>query len=223
MGIKILLNGAYGKMGRMILNCAKDFSEIEKIFEVDIENKDKAENFIKESDVVIDFSSPEGALEISKISERNLKPVVIGTTGFSEEEIEKIKKISQKIPVFVSPNMSYAVNLTFYIAKILAEKLDFDIHIHEIHHTSKKDAPSGTAIRYADFIKSAGKKASISSARIGNITGEHILTFAGKSEKITLSHTAYSREVFAIGALKVALWLLNQKPGFYNFSDIFKL
>jgi len=221
--MKILLNGAQGKMGRMILNCSKNFNDIEEVFLLDIENKNDAENLIKKSDIVIDFSSPDGTMYIIPFAVEYKKPIIIGTTGFSQEQMDKIKKSSNEIPVFLSPNMSYAVNLTFWITKILAEKLDFDVHIHEIHHSAKKDSPSGTALKYAKFIKDSGKTPNITSARIGNITGEHIITFAGKNEKIILSHTAYSREIFANGALKAALWLIKKTPGLYDFFDILKL
>ncbi|GAB4028938.1 MAG: hypothetical protein Fur0012_02400 [Elusimicrobiota bacterium] len=152
----------------------------------------------------------------------NKIPAVVGVTGLSSAQKSRMEKISKKIPVFFSPNMSPAVNLTFIIAGLLAKNLDFDIHLHETHHCAKKDAPSGTALRYAEFISKAGKKVSITSARIGDITGEHELVYAGAGEKIVLKHSAFSRDIFADGAIKAGIWLVGKKPGLYSFADWFK-
>ena len=220
MTIDILVNGAGGKMGKAILARVSFFKEIAGVLPVDMRNKNEGPSLVKKAAVIIDFTNPAAALEMAGYAFRNGKPFVTGTTGFSPAQLGKLSSFSKKIPVFVSPNMSPAVNLTFALSRILAQKLDFDIHIHETHHKAKKDAPSGTALRYLKFIEAAGKKASVTSARIGDVTGEHVLTFAGRGEKVVLSHTATSREIFADGAIRAALWLAKKRPGLYDFFDL---
>ncbi len=227
MSFSLFINGAAGKMGNIVKVRATKFPQIKSVFLFDIKEsegisllpKGKVKNSKKA--FLIDFSSPQGAMSALEFCVKNKMPAVIGSTGFEQKEI--LKKASKKIPVFFSPNMSMAVNLTFIISQILAKNLDFDIHIHETHHTAKKDAPSGTALKYAEFIAKAGKKLSISSARVGTITGEHEIVYAGPGEKVTLSHCAYTRDIFADGAIKAGLWLYGKRPGLYSFMDIFKV
>jgi 4-hydroxy-tetrahydrodipicolinate reductase len=222
----IFINGARGRMGRAVIECAKEF-KVDKIYRVDKNYEDEAithkemYELLDKNSVLIDFSIPEAALKAMEICSIKKVPVVSGTTGFSKSQFYRIKKYSNKIPIFYSPNMSLAVNLTFTLVELLANKLDFDIHIHEKHHKTKKDRPSGTALKYLEIIKKEGRKAEITSARIGNIVGEHSICFAGADEKITIEHISTSRNIFARGALKAAFWLKGRKNGLYGFKDYF--
>ena len=133
---------------------------------------------------------------------------------------------ARRTAVFHSPNMSPAVNLTFALAALAARRLkDFDIHVHEAHHSAKKDAPSGTALRYAERIAAArgGALPPITSVRAGDIVGDHTVLYAGPHERVELRHMAHSRAVFAAGALKAAAWLAGKKPGFYDYADLLDL
>ncbi len=224
MSFSLIINGCEGKMGREVAAQSRLFAQIKEIIGIDKDNNLFSKTDLKYSHkpLLIDFSSPEGALSALKFCQTNKIPAVIGTTGFSEKQKREILSFSKKIPVFLSSNMSAAVNLTFLAAEFLAGNLDFDIHIHETHHTAKKDAPSGTALTFASFIEKAGKKAAITSARIGDIKGEHEIVFAGPGEKVVLKHCAFDRSIFAGGAIKAGLWLAGKKPGLYNFQDYFK-
>ncbi|MBP7795778.1 MAG: hypothetical protein KA059_03255 [Elusimicrobiales bacterium] len=223
--MNIVLNGGQGKMGRTIIElCKKKHSDI-NFFVVDREKTDESYNLSeledKNIDGIIDFSSPSGTLQIIEFALKINRPILIGTTGISENDFKKIELASQKIPVFYSPNMSIGVNICFHIADILSKKLDCDIHIHETHHKAKKDIPSGTALRFKGIMEKNGKKVLITSSRIGDITGEHQLDFAMDGEKITLQHVAYRREIFASGAVTAFIWLCKKQAGLYNFDDMF--
>ncbi|MEW5950624.1 MAG: 4-hydroxy-tetrahydrodipicolinate reductase [Elusimicrobia bacterium] len=225
MSFSLLINGIDGKMGRETVLKAELFPQIKEIIGFDKTKKAPIEskNFkTKYKPFLIDFSSPEGSLSAGLFCLKNKIPAVIGTTGIKENQKRELIKYSKKIPIFISSNMSAAVNLTFIAVEFFAKNLDFDIHIHETHHTAKKDAPSGTALKYAEFIEKAGKKPQITSARIGDIKGEHEIVFAGKGEKIILKHCAFDRGIFSIGAIKAGLWLSSQKPRLYSFLDFFK-
>ncbi|MDQ7773011.1 MAG: dihydrodipicolinate reductase C-terminal domain-containing protein [Elusimicrobiales bacterium] len=172
----------------------------------------------------IDFSSPAGAVSFAEACAAAGVPLVTGTTGFSAAQLESLRALSSRIPVFVSPNMSPAVNLTFALTRLMAEKLEgFDIHVSEVHHRLKKDAPSGTALRYLDAVRAAGREAAVSSARAGDIVGEHTVLFAGPHERVELTHRAHSRDVFADGAITAALWLAGKEKGFYDYADLLGL
>ncbi len=188
---------------------------------------------IGESDVVIEFTTPSATLKHLTICEKKNVPVVIGTTGSSQEEVDEIRTISEKIPVLISPNMSLGVNLLFKLVKEAATILkDYEVEIVETHHNKKKDAPSGTAKKLAGIITES-KNADlekivkyghipIHSLRFGNVVGEHRVIFAGKSERLELFHRAEDRETFARGALKAAAFIVNQQPGLYSMEDILK-
>jgi len=181
---------------------------------------------LKKARAAIEFAGPEAAASYAGICAVLGRPIVIGSTGFSAEQMKVVKAASKAVPVFLSPNMSPAVNLTFAVAKLMAAKLGpaFDIHISETHHKFKKDAPSGTALKYLAHIKEAySGSVSVTSARAGDIIGEHSVLFAGPHERVELVHRAHSRDVFAEGAVKAALWLAGQKPGLYDYFDLLGL
>ena len=178
------------------------------------------------ADAVVDFSAPEAACAYAAACAKARKPFVTGTTGFSEKQLAALKAAGRRTAVFFSPNMSPAVNLTFALAALAAKKLKgFDIHISEAHHTAKKDAPSGTALRYAAHIALArgGELPPITSARAGDIVGDHTVLYAGPHERVELKHMAHSRAVFAAGALKAAAWTAGRRPGYYDYFDLLDL
>ncbi len=182
---------------------------------------------LQNADIAVDFTAPEASVQFAAAAAVLKKPIVIGTTGFSPEQINAIKKSSMYCPVFISPNMSPAVNLMFYLAELAAGRLEgFDAHIIEVHHKMKKDAPSGTAKRLAQAVSRGEKNGfqpAVSSLRMGDITGEHTVLYAGPFERLEITHRAHSREVFAEGALEAALWLAGKKTGIYDYMDILKL
>lgn len=183
-------------------------------------------SLLASADAVVDFSSPGSACAYAALCAKAGKPFVTGVTGFSKKQLAALKALSRRIPVFVSPNMSPAVNLTFALAARAASRLkDFDIHISEAHHSAKKDAPSGTALRYAEHIAAArgGVMPPITSARAGDIVGDHTVLYAGPYERVELTHRAHSRAVFASGALRAAAWTAGRKPGYYDYFDLLEL
>ncbi len=197
---------------------------------------------IKESaDVVVDFSNPACLDSMLNYCLKNSTPVIICTTGYSDEQIKKIKSASEKIPVFYSGNMSLGVNLLIELAKQATKVLgnDFDIEIVEKHHNQKVDAPSGTAIMIADGIseelekepqyvydrhayrrKRSKDEIGIHSIRGGTIVGEHDVIFAGHDEVVTLSHQSQSKELFATGAINAAIFIVGKPSGMYNMSQM---
>ncbi len=201
---------------------------------------------LKSGDVLIDFTHPEASLEHIAICAEMGKPVVIGSTGFSREQMVEVDKHVQKVACVLSPNMSIGVNLCFKIlaeiAKIVGE--DYDMEIVEAHHRMKKDAPSGTAMKMAQVIAQAvnrnldevgvyarkgligertKKEIGIQTIRAGDIVGEHTVMFAGKGERIEITHRAHSRDTFAAGAVRAAKWVVAKKPGLYDMQDVLGL
>ena len=179
---------------------------------------------IKAADVLIDFTVPEATMAHLTAAVKYKKAMVIGTTGFTEEQIKKIKDAAKKIPVVLSPNMSIGVNLLFRLVKEAAGKLskDYRVNITEAHHIHKKDAPSGTAKKLAQIIKEASMREveDIKSIREGEIVGDHKVTFDGPYDTIELSHSAKTRDIFAKGALAAAKFIAGEKPGLYDMQDV---
>ncbi len=197
---------------------------------------------VKENiDVIVDFSHPSMTDNILDYSRNNNIPAVICTTGLSSEQIAKIKRTSSSVPVFFSANMSLGVNLLIDLVKRASKLLEdnFDIEIIEKHHNQKLDAPSGTALAIADAIsdsvtyepeytydrhnvrkKRDKKEIGIHALRGGTIVGEHSVIFAGCDEVIELKHIATSKEVFAVGAIKAAIFIKDMTPGFYSMKEL---
>jgi 4-hydroxy-tetrahydrodipicolinate reductase len=200
----------------------------------------------KKTDIIIDFSRPKSSLEILNYATKLKKKVVIGTTGFTKQQNNLIKNYSRKIAIFKSGNMSLGINLLEYIVNILSKKIPNDYHIgvNDDHHRKKVDYPSGTALMLASAI-SKGKNKKLESmkgkvflnkngklqrnkvnffiTRKGNTIGKHSVVFNNKIENIELTHTAFSRELFADGALKAAIWISKKNKGLFNMQDMFKL
>jgi 4-hydroxy-tetrahydrodipicolinate reductase len=200
----------------------------------------------KKTDVIIDFSRPEASLEILNYAKKLKKKVVIGTTGFTKQQNNLIKNYSKKIAIFKSGNMSLGINLLEYIVNILSKKIpnDYHIGINDDHHRKKVDYPSGTALMLANAV-SKGKNRNLESikgkiflnkkgdlqknkvnffiTRKGNTIGKHSVVFNNKIENIELKHTAFSRELFADGALNAAIWISKKNKGLFNMQDMFRL
>ena len=246
--IKILLNGANGKMGSEVIQAVKNVENCEIVCGFDQEENTKngfpvyktIEDIKENVDVIVDFSVPVATFEILKYAKKNKTPIVIATTGFNEEQLKEIRKTSEEIPIFRSSNMSLDINLMATILQKIAEVLKgADIEIVETHHNRKVDSPSGTAILLADAInevleekkeytfdrmqkreKRNKNEIGFSSIRGGNIVGEHTVKFFGANETLEIKHTAYSRQVFAEGALNAAEFIVNQKPGLYDMRSL---
>jgi 4-hydroxy-tetrahydrodipicolinate reductase len=200
----------------------------------------------KKTDVIIDFSKPKASLEVLSYAKKLKKKIVIGTTGFTKQQNNLIKNYSKKIAIFKSGNMSLGINLLEYIVNILSKKMpnDYHIGINDDHHRKKVDYPSGTALMLASAV-SKGKKKSLESikgktflnkkgnlqknkinffiTRKGNTIGKHSVLFNNKIENIELKHTAFSRELFADGALNAAVWISKKNKGLFNMQDMFNL
>ena len=246
--MKVIINGYSGTMGQVLTKCVAYDEELELVAGIspkhhDVDGFNTYSSFadVKEdSDVVIDFSNP---LALDGILEYCLKtktPVVLATTGYNDEEMEKIHEAAKQIPVFLSFNMSLGVNILLKLVKEAAKNLaNFDIEIIEKHHNKKLDAPSsGTAVMIANAVKEireqsefiygrhgrTGKRqqneVGIHAVRGGTIVGEHSAIFAGNDEILEINHSARSKNVFAEGAIAAAKYLVNQEPGFYNMDDM---
>lgn len=246
---KIILNGCGGKMGRAVSAAVAARQDCEISCGVDISGAKNGDYPVftdinkAHGDVIIDFSHPSALRGILEFAVKNGIPAVIATTGLSENDIGNIKEAAKKIPVFFSFNMSLGINLLSSLCVMASKVLGdgFDVEIVERHHGQKLDAPSGTAVMLADSINKAndGKyeyeydrhsrretrphnEIGIHSVRGGNIVGDHEVIFAGHDEVITLSHSAYSKEVFAVGAVNAALFINGKAPGLYDMAELVK-
>ena len=248
---RIIMNGCNGKMGRVITRLVEEDAECEIVAGFDINDNfentypvfSDPEEFMGEADVVIDFSHPSCLDALLSYCKRRNLPVIIATTGLSAEQKEKMQEASNEIPVFFSANMSLGINLLISLAKKATKLLEgnFDIEIVERHHNQKIDAPSGTALAIADAIdetlsypaeyvydrhsvrrKRKPTEIGIHAVRGGTIVGDHEVIFAGNDEVIELKHSAYSKEVFAVGAIRAAKFLPGKAPGLYSMTDIVK-
>lgn len=249
--LEVMVNGCNGKMGQIVcdlieqdesllLKCGFD-KNVTGEFAFPVFNK--IEDIKEKPDVIIDFSVPVATLQILKYACQNNIPVVIATTGFSQEEEEQIREYSKKIPIFKSANMSYDIMIMKKLVQWLAPLLkNTDIEITETHHNRKIDSPSGTAQMLADCIndslgnnlhceynrhskreKRNKNEIGMNSIRGGNIVGEHMVQFFGEFETFELKHTSYSRNVFADGAIKAAKFLVEKTAGFYCMEDMCKI
>ncbi len=248
--VRIIMHGCNGKMGQVITKIVKDDPNTEMVAGVDkylgIENDYPVfEDISKcdvDADVVLDFSNAAAVDGLLDWCVEKKMPVVLCTTGLSKEQLEKVKAASEKTAVLKSANMSLGINLLMKLlkdaAKVLANAV-FDIELVEKHHNQKVDAPSGTAIALADSINDAlnneytytydrsqvrqkreKNEIGISAVRGGTIVGEHEVIFAGQDEVIEFKHTAYSKSLFAKGAVEAGKFLKGKGPGFYSMMDV---
>lgn len=237
---KLIINGIYGRMGRKVEEYAGDC----EVFGVDINADGKDAHVSKNiadftADVVVDFSSPKAISGLLEYAVSTKTPLVICSTGFSPEEKAAIEKASQSVPIFMSFNMSLGINVLSYLTAQATRLLaDFDIEIVEKHHNQKLDAPSGTAIMLAnaakeqrDLCENFGRhgrsckrdksEIGMHAVRGGTVVGEHEVGFYGANERIILSHSAESREVFAKGAIVAAKFMAKQSQcKMYDMNDV---
>ncbi len=264
--IKVALCGALGRMGKAILRLALQDSKVD--IEAGVEHPDcisksdlgvasgineyngkvltsRLEDVLSSCDVVIDFTgNTTGAVAHAKLCSFSKKPIVIGTTGFTESELREIERCSEDTAVLLSPNMSLGVNLMFKLAQMAVSALKdkgFDIEVLEIHHRFKKDAPSGTALELAKHVQNAygdelnkvyqregisprgQKDMGIMALRGGDVVGEHTLYLFGFGERIEITHRATSRDIFAKGAIEASKWIKGKAPGMYSMFDVLGL
>jgi 4-hydroxy-tetrahydrodipicolinate reductase len=245
--INLMICGIGGKMGKTLLDAAKQDKDIEKIVgfdkfkcQVDIPVFDDYNNVPKDINCIIDFSRPEAINGLLEYAKSNGIPLVIATTGYTDEQQNLIEQASKDIPIFLSGNMSLGVSVMRELVKLAAAKLaDFDIEIVETHHNQKVDAPSGTAIMLAQSVNeglprprrltfgrhSANQKREkdeigMHSLRGGTVVGEHTVSFFGGDEVISITHSAQSKMIFALGALKAAKFIINQPNGLYSMKEL---
>ncbi|MDF2949988.1 MAG: 4-hydroxy-tetrahydrodipicolinate reductase [Sedimentibacter sp.] len=215
----------HGAMGNVVEQEIETYADIRLSGFLSPRNGQLGKEF-NEVDVIIDFSNPDNLDFLLEYAIRKKSALLICTTGFSEEQKSKIFEAGKQIPVLLSSNTSIGINIVRKMLKLISEDLEnFDIDIVERHHNKKVDSPSGTAKTLADDIMSAtGRdKIEMHSLRAGTIPGEHQVIFSGIDEIIEIKHTAFSKKIFARGALDIALKLFNKKPGFYTTEDMFEI
>lgn len=250
---KILVCGACGRMGTRIIELAKNDKELIVVGGLEIPGHPgigsgdpkvygRIEDVIGACDVVIDFTAPGSTIQHLLEAKKHKKPVVVGTTGFSTQELTEVNSMAREMPLVVSPNMSVGINILFKLVADVAKAVpDYDVEILELHHNKKKDAPSGTADKLFRIIAKAlgrspescgvyGRKGvvgerkkeeiGVMAIRAGDIVGDHTVFFAGNGERIELTHRAHSRDTLAAGALLAAKWLVKQNPGLYDMQDV---
>ncbi|MDD3253185.1 MAG: 4-hydroxy-tetrahydrodipicolinate reductase [Lachnospiraceae bacterium] len=248
--VKMIMHGCNGAMGRTITELVNDMDGIVIVAGIDPGQGSQVnypvfaslEACDVEADVIVDFASAKAVDHLLDYCADHRMPLVLCTTGLSEIQLQKVSEVSKKTAVLRSANMSLGVNTLMKLlqdaAKVLAGA-GFDVEIVEKHHNQKLDAPSGTALALADSINGAmgnqyhykydrsterakrdQKEIGISAVRGGSIVGEHEVIFAGKDEVVTFTHTAYSKAIFAKGALEAALFLAGKEPGLYNMADV---
>jgi 4-hydroxy-tetrahydrodipicolinate reductase len=265
--INAIVVGAAGRMGRMILSAiqnsegitctgavevpgnpavGKDAGVVAGLAELKVRIEADLQSVIKKGDVVIDFTAAEASLKNMEMAAPHHKPMVVGSTGFSAQQMEKVKQLVREFPCVLAPNMSIGVNLMFKIVEEMARILgdDYDCEIVEAHHRMKKDAPSGTALRLGEVIaESLGRKLAdvgvygrkgligerskkeigMQVIRAGDIVGEHTVIFGSMGERIEITHRAHTRDTFAQGAVRAAKWVVKQKPELYDMGDVLGL
>lgn len=247
--VRLILSGCNGYMGRVITQCVAERCDCQIVAGFDINTEShhgfpvfaNPENCQIEANALIDFSHPSALSGVLAYAKAHRLPAVIATTGLSAEQQDAVKQAAGDIPLFFSANMSLGISLLAELIQKAAAILgnDFDVEILEKHHNRKVDAPSGTALMLADAVSQAlpyeptyvydrqsvrkpreKTEIGISAIRGGTIVGEHDVIFAGRDEIITLSHTAMSKEIFAVGAINAALFLTKQEPGYYSMRDL---
>ncbi|MFI3210529.1 MAG: 4-hydroxy-tetrahydrodipicolinate reductase [Peptostreptococcaceae bacterium] len=245
--LKVIVNGSLGKMGKVLTNCVFEDPKLELVCGSSLNTGEhtnyklysKMQEINETCDVVIDFSHHSTLDDVLGYCTKNKTPLVIATTGYNEDEYEKIKNASKIIPIFHSSNMSLGVNILLKLVKEAAKALKgFDIEIIEKHHNKKVDAPSGTALMIANAIKEVlpnteynygrcGRDAKrneneigIHAVRGGTIVGEHTTIFAGPDDIVEINHLAQSKNIFANGSITAAKYLVNQSAGYYNMDNM---
>jgi len=241
---KIIITGSKGRMGKALVACAPNFRELEIVGQID--QGDDLGAVIDRGDAVVDFSSHTATTGVAEVCAKHKKALVIGTTGHTDTGTFEVRLLKAQIPIVWASNFSTGVNTLFWLTRKAAEILgpDFDLEIIEMHHRLKKDAPSGTAKTLAEILAGVRKlnpekaarhgragivgertptEIGIHSVRGGDVVGDHTVIFANAGERLELTHKASSRDTFANGALRAALWVVKQKPGVYDMQDVLGL
>ena len=265
--LKSIVVGASGRMGNRIIHAINETEGIELVGGVEfkghpaigrdageavglgklnIDIKDNLEEVVHMGDVIIDFTNNTASMDHLKVAAENNIPIVIGSTGFSPQQMEEARELSKKTRCVISPNMSAGVNLLFQIIRNIAVVLkdEYDIEIIEAHHRFKKDSPSGTAMKIAQILaetlkrdidevgvygrkgnigERTQKEIGIQAVRAGDIVGDHTVIFGGLGERLEVTHRAHSRDGFARGAVKAAKWVVHQENGLYDMQDVLGL
>ena len=253
--INLAITGCMGRMGQQLIKSASKDKSIKLVAVTEnklikkkiggIKPELNNQKTLSKADVIIDFTIPKCTFEVLKIAAKLKKKVVIGTTGFTKEEEDLIKKFSKKIPILKAGNMSLGINLLMYLTEITSASLgnNYLSKVFEVHHKHKKDHPSGTALmlgkgiavgKNKNFYKMMGKKylnekkfpygnkINFNSIRKGEIVGEHEVTFSNGKEIIKLNHEAFDRALYSEGAITAAKWLINKKHGLYSMRNLLK-
>ncbi len=264
---KIAIIGAGGRMGRRLVACIEEDTEAQLIAAIEAEDSEHIgvaagqlagiagaalaithdrNAAAQAADVLIDFSSAESTIANLEIAAEHGTPMVIGTTGLTDDQKVSVQRLAEKIAVVMAPNMSVGVNLMWRLiaeaAKVLQD--DYDVEVIEAHHRLKKDAPSGTAMRSAEVLAEAlgrdlakdavyhregmtgertTREIGLQTIRGGDIVGDHTILFAGIGERLEITHRASSRDTFAKGAIRAAKWLIDRSPGLYDMQDVLGL
>ncbi len=242
MYLSILLHGARGRMGRAIAAVADELS-VQVAAAVDV-GDDPAPG-LAACDVIVDFSAPAATPALLQLAVAHRKPIVIGTTGHTDEGRSLLRSLAAQVPCVWSSNYSVGVNVLFHLTQQAAHILqsEYDAEVIEMHHRMKKDAPSGTAARLAEIIlrerhlsaaalrhgrqgitgERLVAEVGMHSLRGGDVVGDHTVIFAGPGERLELSHKASDRAILARGALRAAHWVMKQPPGVYDMQDVLGL
>ncbi len=263
--IQAIVVGAAGKMGGRIVHIIQEYPSISLFQAIERPDHPSIGRDIGEivglgklgvplegdprkrgGDVIINFSSPQASLDSMKLAREAGLAIVIGTTGLSAEQMERVKELSKSVRCVMAPNMSVGMNVMFRVVQEMAQVLgsEYDVEILEAHHHLKKDSPSGTAVRLGELIARAtgrdfgrvgvyGRKGMVGERtkeeigmqviRAGDIVGEHTVLFGGIGERLEITHRAHSRDNFARGAVRAALWVVNQPNGLYDMQDVLGL
>jgi 4-hydroxy-tetrahydrodipicolinate reductase len=241
---RLIIVGARGRMGEALVRLAGQDERLELVAGID--KGDNLLDSIDRCDVLIEFAHHSLTPSLARTAADRGKALIIGTTGHTDGEREAISSAAQRVPIVFAPNFSVGVNLLFYLTQIAAETLGeaYDQEVVEMHHRHKLDAPSGTARRLGEILAEAaggtydelvqhGRQGDVGARprrvigmhalRGGDVVGDHTAIFAGDGERLELTHRASSRDTFASGALRAALWVRSQKPGLYSMQDVLGL
>lgn len=214
---KVLINGANGKMGQALIRLIKEYPQLGLTVAA---TRNAGQEVKEDFDIIIDFSTPQGAQEAFALAKHRRKPFLTGTTNLPEMFLFQMQQ-EEKIPVFFAPNVSLSVYFFTELARQAAQMYKgYELHLHEIHHIHKKDAPSGTAKKIAEAVNFPAEQ--VTYERIGETVGTHEVKFTSPFDEISLTHQALNRDLFAKSALEIAAWLVTCGAGFYTMSDYAK-
>lgn len=222
--MRIAISGAKGRMGTSIKGVVEGLEDVEVVAEIDMDNSGDLESLLGETnpDVYIEFTNPQATLVNSEKAAKAGLPLIIGTTGFSDDEYKKLEQIIQgnNVAAVVCPNMSRGVNIVRALLGELNNILpdDFVIEITDIHHKNKKDAPSGTAKMFQGILGRFNPE--VHSTRAGSVPGTHTIRCLGDGEEIEITHRAESRVCFAAGTVHAARFVLGKEPGIYSMNEV---